>query len=265
MAAYTAYHDSDFRVNPLNLKTTYLRTYLIIKSLAKRQGYCYATNEAICNLRGVCQQTIGRHLIKLAALGFIEVIIEDGYRRIIRLLPTFKNALKMSKKCVSPQSIKSIGTKETTNTPAPPSAPVPAEDAAVVVPQCQKSPKNDNSPTSVVRSDITDKLTALGVQPPSFARSLAAQYEERAIVEAIRHYRETPTARGVGWLVTAIQRGFKWESRKVDQCPHRIIKAPAEPPTVASGGVEDVRNIVEGIRARTGILRRAGDCQPGAS
>lgn len=59
--------------------------YGIIRALASRDGYCWASNGYLCQLLGVSKSCLGDHLKALAARGHIygEVITDEGTRQVL--------------------------------------------------------------------------------------------------------------------------------------------------------------------------------------
>lgn len=75
-----------------SLSVTEVALLSMIKSLSKKKGYCYASNQSICDTLNVSVRTINRMLNKLEESGYIhrdtKSIGAMGKQRKIRLNPS---------------------------------------------------------------------------------------------------------------------------------------------------------------------------------
>ena len=62
-----------------------------ITALANKDGYCYATNSYFAKLYGCTESTISVSISNLQKCGYINVVIEDNYKRKIYIVPFSEN------------------------------------------------------------------------------------------------------------------------------------------------------------------------------
>lgn len=62
-----------------------------ITALANKDGYCYATNSYFARLYGCTESTISVSISNLQKCGYINVVIEDNYKRRIYIVPFSEN------------------------------------------------------------------------------------------------------------------------------------------------------------------------------
>lgn len=67
------------------------RLYAEIQSLSNKYNYCFASNDYLGKIFGKTTETISRAISGLQKLGYLTVIIEDGYKRKIKVKMDFSD------------------------------------------------------------------------------------------------------------------------------------------------------------------------------
>ncbi len=82
-----------------------------ITALTNEKGYCWATNEYFAELYGCHTRTISRLISKLKELKFIDVDIQERYKRKIYLMDG-QNCLRGTTKMSNPHDKNSVGDRQ---------------------------------------------------------------------------------------------------------------------------------------------------------
>ena len=67
------------------------RLYAEIQSLSNKYNYCFASNDYLAKAFGKTAETISRAISGLQKLGYLTVVIEDGYKRKIKVKMDFSD------------------------------------------------------------------------------------------------------------------------------------------------------------------------------
>jgi len=67
------------------------RLYAEIQSLSNKYNYCFASNDYLAKAFGKTSETISRAISGLQKLGYLNVVIEDGYKRKIKVKMDFSD------------------------------------------------------------------------------------------------------------------------------------------------------------------------------